>query len=125
MTDLLVDLASTYRLTRLLTRDDVLNRPRDAIVRFAYRWRFDEAKMPADPETRAAWDTLPGTWSRHASTDPHPPPLALLATCPWCLSVYGAAFLLAASAVAPRVARPLKRVLAMSAAAGLLAGWER
>lgn len=53
----------------------------------------------------------------------HPPEstlLGYLVTCPWCLSIYGAAFLSISRIVFPRFTAVLSRILAISSATSLI-----
>lgn len=109
----LADALAAYRLTRLVTADVILDGPRDAVVRWAYRHRDHDIS-----------DTLPGDWAGFAMDDPHSPKLATLLTCRWCAGFYCALFVVAARRYAPRLWDPLAQALAMSAGAALLARLE-
>lgn len=91
-TSLAVSALATYRATRLVTTDTLLSPARDAIL------------------TR---------YPPHSPLTGSPTPTYLL-TCDWCASVWVAGALSAARMISPRPARALERVLALSAAAGLL-----
>jgi hypothetical protein len=90
--DLLCDALATYRLTTLVKDDRITEPLRDAV--------FGRWGDPADPDCGKP---------------------SYLLSCPWCLSVY-----IGAAVVAARVARPREwglasKVLALSAATGLAA----
>lgn len=86
-----VDALATYRLTVLVKDDKITEGLRAAVFR-----RFG----PVDGD--------------------HPRKPSYLMGCPWCLSVYFGAMAVAGHRFAPRAWRPLSRVLALSAATGLL-----
>jgi hypothetical protein len=69
---LLVFALAVARVTRLITSDKITERPRDAVVSWAWS-RFKPAVPPSD------WDRA------------DPPLPAYLITCPWCVSIYVAA----------------------------------
>jgi hypothetical protein len=87
-----VDALATYRLTVLIKDDKITEGLREAVFR-----RFGH--LEDDDVHKASY----------------------LMGCPWCLSIYFGAVTVAAEYYAPRVWRPLARVLALSAATGLLA----
>lgn len=95
MRDLLLDATATYRLTRLLVEDDLLDEPRDAVTRWA------EAR-----ET---------TLRRKVGT---------LVLCPWCMSMWCGLLVVALRRVAPRLWDPLAKALAYSAVTGLISSQE-
>jgi hypothetical protein len=143
--DLAVGALAVARLTRLVTTDTlpIVARPREAWLR---RW-----PAPGDEVAgaRDAWIGNDGTATDGVATLPtgrqspvhqqpveDPPdsgqyesrwvwteghPLGELITCPWCASAYVATAAVTFAALAPRVWRPLSRVLAASMVAGLLA----
>jgi hypothetical protein len=87
-----VDALATYRLTVLIKDDKITEGLREAVFR-----RYG-----------------------HLEDEDGPNPSYLMG-CPWCLSIYFGALTVAAEHFAPRFWRPLARVLAFSAATGLLA----
>lgn len=64
--------------------------------------------MPADPEVWPDFDAH------------EPPALVELLRCPWCLSVWVGAGVVAARALCPRVWDPIARALAASEVTGLI-----
>lgn len=111
MIPLLLDFLASYRLTRLITADTILDGPRDALVRWAYR----------RPGFRPATDEDPVAY---AIGDPNAPKLATLVTCRWCASVHLAALVVIARRRFPRQWAPIAEALALSAGAALIAGLE-
>lgn len=97
MRDLLLDTLATYRITRLLTTDDLLSEPREALVEWSERrGRHELLRLKV------------GT----------------LATCPWCLSAWCGLLVVALRRFAPRSWDPLAKALAFSAVTGLVASRE-
>jgi Protein of unknown function (DUF1360) len=86
-----VDALATYRLTVLIKDDKITERLRKAVFRRYGHLEDGDVRNPS-----------------------------YLMGCPWCLSIYFGALTVAAEYYAPRVWRPLSRVLALSAATGLL-----
>lgn len=111
----LADTLSAYRLTRLVTADVILDGPREAVVRWAYRHSGVGAAMS---------DDSPTPWTDQAMEDRFAPKLATLAVCRWCSGMYVSLFVVAARRYAPRLWDPLAQALAMSAGAALLARLE-
>lgn len=119
MTSLVVDAVAAYRLTKLVTSDEILHRQREALVRAAY---VRAGMGDSDPTIEFG-----GTWTEQAIEDTHThdaPRLATLVTCRWCAGVWIAAGVVAARRLAPRAWSPAAEALAASAAAALLAGFE-
>jgi len=90
-TDALIDALATYRATKLVIDDEITADLRDA----AYR---EIARLP----------------KKYANK------LAYLLTCPWCISIWAAGFLVGLRFVAPNLATYLNALLAASAATGLI-----
>lgn len=116
--DLAVDALAAHRLVRLLGADTITEPLREAVARWAYTRRGRDAD-----DLEAAPDGGWALWAEHG--DPDPPKLATLVTCRWCLSIYVAAAVVAASQLAPRPWRLAARGLALSSAAVLLSGLEQ
>lgn len=134
-TTVVVDAAAVARLTRLITTDGILGPWRDRWLR---RWPADGHPIPdpaptyrhvsghrmlanrrrPDVRIRAELDETTGdeilVYDEHTK-------LGELITCPWCVSVYVAAAVVAARRLAPGVWDPVARGLAASLAAGLAA----
>lgn len=112
--NLLIDAIAGYRLTRLITADVITERPRAAVIRWAYGNDAPaiEATSPSD------------SWTDRVNDDPAPPALARLITCPWCTGVWVAAGITAARRLTPRLWAPVAETAVVAAAAGLLASWE-
>lgn len=73
------------RLTRMVTADKILERPRVAIVKWAWRQSHSWVKAePKDVQDKA----LAMVMTNHAD---HPPALAYFVFCPWCVSIWIAA----------------------------------
>jgi hypothetical protein len=87
----LTDVLATYRLTRLITRDTITEDLRYAVTDAAL--------------------------TKHSRV---PLKAAELVGCPWCVSVYVAALVVAARTFIPRLWRPVALGLALSTAAGFL-----
>lgn len=113
---LLVDAVAVYRLTRLVTADDLAEAVRARWIRAAYRLE-DGHDSPRQP-------TVGETWQDLLEQDPQPPKLATLIVCRWCAGVYvsvGVAFMRWRF---PKFWNQVADVAAMSAAAALLARLE-
>lgn len=106
---LVVDALAAYRLTRLVTTDDLTDEPRSAVIRWAYRRAGDHRFT--DPVEFVHGDAAA-------------PKLATLVTCPWCAGMWVALGVAVARRVAPRSWRVLAEALAMSAVTGLIASRE-
>jgi len=104
---LLVDIAATHRITRLITRDRVAAPLREAWICEQYE------RIGRFP------DLVGESWSETMAADPHPPEWARFVECPWCVSMWVAAAAAAARALVPRWWDPLARVLAASSVASL------
>ncbi len=119
MIELLLDALAAYRVTKLVVDDQLTAEPRDAVIRWAYR---NSPPKGWDPPLEEVGDQLdPGGWVDVVAEDDDPPKLAFLVTCPWCAGMWVSLGVVALDAVAPRPWRHLRRALAMSAAAGLIA----
>ncbi len=113
MIPFLLDSLATFRLSRLVTTDTLTAAPRDAVIRWAYRH---------DPVQRPQVEVItPGAWADEVALDTNPPKMAVLATCPWCASVWCAAGVVALRRLVPRAWGPVAEVLALAAVAGLVA----
>lgn len=126
--DVVVDAAAAYRLTRLVTADDLLNEPRGAFVRWAYRnvgRRGPEGLAVTEAMDRAGFDPdRLADWSDYAQHDRDAPKLATLVTCRWCTGMWVSLGVVVARRVAPRLWDRFARAFAFSAAAALLASLE-
>lgn len=111
---LLVDAVAAYRLTRLVTADDITAPIRDGIVEWSY------GRLPDVEVDKPAIDT----WTDVAISDPDAPKLATLVTCRWCAGMWISFGVVAARRLAPRAWSPVADALVCSAAAALLAGFE-
>lgn len=107
------DAMATYRLTRLVIADVVLDGPRDQLV----RWAYVRAGVELPPME-------PASWAGYAMADDDPPKLATLVTCRWCAGFWIAVLVVAARRLCPRLWAPLARALTYSAGAALLARLE-
>ena len=104
---LVTDALAVHRLTRLVTKDAITQRPREAVIRRAYR----------GPRMRGGL-----SWEDYAHSDPHPPAIAKLVTCSWCAGVWMAAAVALCGAVLPeRLWTLVSRMLATASVAGALA----
>jgi Protein of unknown function (DUF1360) len=86
-----VDALATYRLTVLIKDDKITQGLREAVFRRYGHLQDGDVRNPS-----------------------------YLLGCPWCLSMYFGALVVAVEHYAPGIWRPLSRVLALSAATGLL-----
>lgn len=134
---------AAHRVTRLIVADKLTEPARHRAILAAYRslgleWRGVELAerhdlkptTPAAAGARAdgtAWADLPLEaipWVQVVAKDPHAPKLAYLLTCPWCVGMYVAGAVVVLDRRPPRWWPAIRRALAVSAAAGILAGWE-
>lgn len=116
-----IDALATFRLTRLVVEDQLTVEWRDALISAAYATEGREATMVRALEEMGL-DMRPGVWADQVvPNDPDPPKLAYLITCPWCAGMYVAAGVAIARRLAPRPWQALAKVLALSAAAGIIA----
>lgn len=109
----IIDALAAYRLTRLVTKDVLLDELRDDIIRGAYARRGDGRQPPAQLN-----------WTDMAMHDPDAPKLATLITCRWCAGMWISLGVVAARRVAPGLWGPLARALAFSAGAALISRLE-
>ena len=116
--ELLVDAGAAYRLTKLLTDDEITEEPRAALVRRSFAGCGLE--YDAD-ENEVALDVV----QRYRVEHGPPPKLATLVTCRWCAGVWIGAGVVAARRLAPRAWQPLAEALSLAAAAALVAGLEQ
>lgn len=117
---MLADAIAVYRLTRLVTEDELTKPLRARIIEQAYVrcGRRGEVVAEFGPVDHVdAWDDI-------VKLDDDPPKIATLVTCRWCAGMWLAAFVVLARRVAPRAWEPLRDTLAFSAAAALLARAE-
>lgn len=119
---------AAHRATRLVTKDTITAKARDAIIWHAYGEPV-KADRPglgviSDGDESEPW-TPAGGWTLYAEQDEEAPMLATLLSCRWCASVWLTAWLLAVSWVFPRPARILRFLLAGSSAAVLIARIEK
>ena len=91
-TRLAIDALATYRVTKLVMDDEITAELRDKA--------YEEIDKIKNPLLRNK--------------------LSYLLSCPWCISIYGAAFLVGLRLVAPNLANYLNTILALSAATGVL-----
>lgn len=117
MIDLLLDALAAYRITKLVVDDQLTAEARDAVI----RWAYDHAPPRPNVPAPAIDVTAPGSMADVVAEDDDPPKLAFLVTCPWCAGMWVALGVVVADRIAPRPWRSLRRALAMSAAAGLIA----
>lgn len=94
MRELLLDAVATYRLTRLVVHDTIIERQRGDLL--------DALEDGTRPFTR-----------KHLK-------VAELLGCPWCVSIWLGAGVVAARRVAPRLWDPIATMLTASAIAGIL-----
>lgn len=118
MIELLVDALATFRVTRLAVEDVLTADLRDAVIETIY---VKAGKSEWARDRFLTGEHAAGEWAEVVAHDPDPPKLATLATCPWCAGMYVSAGVAVLRRVAPRVWAPLARVLALSAAAGIIA----
>lgn len=114
----LYDALAAYRLTKLVTSDTLLAKPRDAIA----RWAYLRAKRARSIAGLAEHSAQP--WADVAMDDPHAPKLATLVTCRWCAGMWVSLGVVAARRYCPKLWAPLAQALAYSAGAALLARLE-
>lgn len=120
---LVVDALAAYRLTRLVTADTLLARPRDAVVRWSYGRQDRRHLTLTTPNTD---EPHVGDWAEMAIADEaDAPKLANLVTCRWCTGVWVAAGVVAARRLAPRWWGPVADLLAVASGAALVAGLEQ
>jgi len=118
--ELIVDVLAAARLSRLVTADKISQPLRRALIRWSYR-EDREAVFGAD-RARMAGDC--GAHDALVAFDDCPPWLAKLVTCPWCFGLWASFGVVALRGLSPCTARPVLRALALSEAAGILAGHE-
>lgn len=111
-----LDALAAYRLTRLITTDDLLHDQREAVVEAAY------VAAGRAAESRAAAELT--SWAETAVADEHDAPkLATLITCRWCTGMWVALFVVAVRRT--RAWRPMRDALALGSLAALIAGFEQ
>lgn len=117
--DLTLDALAAYRLTRLITLDELLHEPREAIVEAAY----NAANKRTAERCREAELTSWAAVAIEDVDDHEAPKLAVLVTCRWCTGMWVALGVVAVRRF--RWWRPLRDALALGSAAALVAGLER
>jgi hypothetical protein len=112
-----LDTLAVHRLTRLVIADTILDRPRELWVEAAYiaAGRAQEVREVAE---MSSWAEVAQDEGRHA------PKLATLLTCRWCASTHIAVGVALLAWKFPKVWAALRRPLALSSAATLLARLE-
>ncbi len=115
--ELLVDAVAAYRLTKLVTDDEITEQPRAGVVRRSFEANGLEYDGDVD---ETALDVV----QRYRAEHGLPPKLATLLTCRWCAGVWIGAGVVAARRAAPRAWQPLAEALSLAAAAALIAGLE-
>lgn len=114
----LVDVLAVHRLTRLVTKDILTQRPRDAVIRWAY------LRAGHDPEV-LGYAAPQAVVEADMVEDPRGTPrAAVLVACRWCASVWCAAAIAAATWAIPDVWWWPALALAASSASTLLAAIE-
>lgn len=124
MTPLLLDALSAYRLTRLITADSILDRPRDALVKWAYFHSGSTHTARETAEAIGADVDKPGGWAKVAQEDECAPKLSTLLTCRFCAGFWCSVVVVIARRRFPRQWAPIAEALALSAGAALIAGLE-
>lgn len=124
--DLLCDALAAYRITRLVSADDLTAGMRDRWVEAAYARAGKAGKAKVAMRERGLDPSIEGSWADYAADgDPEPPRLATLVVCRYCVGVWIGAGVAVLSARWPRLWRPVARALALSTAAVLVAGLEK
>lgn len=114
MMRLVVDAVATYRLTRLITADEIAEPLRARWIRLAYWLEHDPDGR--EPEVGESWQDV-------VEQDAQPPKLATFIVCRWCTGMWislGVVFVARRFRWWPALAD----ALACSAAAALVAGLE-
>lgn len=111
--DFALNALATYRITRLITTDDITRPLREKVIRHAYG---DEIRKKSNEVlgSPGAWQEFDGL-TELAANDETVPNLAKLILCPHCTGVYAALAVWLGATLAPRVWKPLGTVLALSA----------
>lgn len=116
------DALAAFRLTKLVVDDMLTAELRDAVIQQAYVAAGREGEALRQLEERGH-ELRPGIWAEEVvPNDSDPPKLAFLVTCPWCAGMWVALGVVAARRLLPRAWEPLAEALALSAAAGIIAG---
>ena len=113
------DALAVARITRFVTKDYLTKTPRAALIRWSYGSHDEYLAQATDAAAGNSYIGSMLSAEEVVSSDPDPPKLAYLLTCPWCASAYIAAAVVAARLAAPRVWSPVARALAYSHLAGL------
>jgi hypothetical protein len=119
--DFAVDALAVHRITRLVSEDTITRPLRARIIRGAYR---RAATLPRLDITHHALSASEAELDALPHGDDEAPKLAALVTCPWCVSVYVAAGVIAASRFTPGLWRVASYGLALSSVAALIANRE-
>lgn len=112
---------AAHRLTRLVTDDRITRHPRRLWIEAAHHnrpWPTGET----GEVMRTVADT--GAWENVVDLDDDPPLAATWVVCPWCAGMWVTTAVTVLNALDARWWRPVRRVLALSSAAGLIAGHE-
>lgn len=114
---LVVNLLACHRLVRLVTKDVIAHRPRNAVIRWAYsRAGHDDEILLGDLEPMVEADM---------AEDPGgTPKLAVLVVCRWCASIHVAAGVTLAQWAVPELWRWPALLLALSSGSTFLARVE-
>lgn len=126
--ELLVDGAAAYRLTRLVTKDEITQRIRDRVILRSYLRAGTDAQIIAEdvPGSGTVQGMVESDLEQgSASTDNRlVPRLAAGIVCRWCAGVWIAAGVALARWTVPDQWDPVAYGLTAAAAAALLAGLE-
>lgn len=113
----LVNVVAVHRLTRLVTKDILTQRPRDAVIRWAY--------LRAGHDPAILVDALQPMVEADIVEDPrNVPRAAVLVVCRWCASAHVAALVAALTWAIPDVWWWPALALAASSGSTLLASME-
>lgn len=117
---LLLDALAAYRLTRLVTADQITRRARA----WAYRWLYKRHDANLDDEMLGG--DLDAMVDADMTEDPDGmPQLAYLIRCRWCAGIWCALLVAAGRCIAPDAWGTVGAVLALAAVATLLGGLEQ
>lgn len=114
--ELVFDALTVWRVTRLITADDITAGLRDRWIETAYkgagRWSEARGDLPHEHE---------GKWAEYASRDPDVPKLAQLIACPHCVSMWVTFGAVGFKTLAPGLWRRLRPVGALAGLNSLIA----
>lgn len=118
MSRLPVDAIAAWRLTKLITQDEITRPIRERIIKKIYGGNLKHAsnRVLGDPR---AWEDGAGL-SELAESDPEAPKLVKLVMCPACVGVYVGFGVMVLSRLAPKAWEPVSDALAMAAVAGVI-----